>query len=141
VTYAFDTDIFTLLTRGHANVKARYEKAVAEGGNLFGIPAVAWVEIIRGRCDAIKTSANGEELLKNFGRLVFSEQQLSRFARLPITESVSGQFDRWKKGKLQIRQADLLIACICLAHDATLVTRNLKDFKLVPGLKLENWAD
>ena len=41
----------------------------------------------------------------------------------------------------KIGLADRLIACIALAHDATLVTRNTKDFAIVPGLKLENWAD
>jgi tRNA(fMet)-specific endonuclease VapC len=38
-------------------------------------------------------------------------------------------------------RSDLLIACICLADGATLVTRNLKDFQGVPDLRLENWAD
>ena len=41
----------------------------------------------------------------------------------------------------KIGRGDLLIASIALAHRATLVTRNLKDFQLVPGLKVENWAD
>jgi len=35
----------------------------------------------------------------------------------------------------------LKIACISLAHDATLLTRNLMDFKPVPGLRVENWLD
>jgi len=141
VTYAFDTDIFTLLTKGHARVTARYEVAVIAGDNLFGIPAMVWVEVVRGRCDGIKASATSEELLSNFVRLEFSERQLARFARMPITDEAAEVFDRHKKSKLKIKQSDLIIACICLAHDATLVTRNLKDFKLVPGLKFENWAD
>lgn len=34
---------------------------------------------------------------------------------------------------------DLRIAGIALAHDFTLVTGNMKHFRRVPGLELENW--
>jgi predicted nucleic acid-binding protein len=30
---------------------------------------------------------------------------------------------------------------ICLERDATVLTRNLSDFKYVPGLRVENWLD
>jgi predicted nucleic acid-binding protein len=36
---------------------------------------------------------------------------------------------------------DMLIACIALAHDALLVTRNTKDYKGIAGLRMENWVD
>jgi tRNA(fMet)-specific endonuclease VapC len=36
---------------------------------------------------------------------------------------------------------DLKIASIALAHDATLLTRNTRDFAQVPGLRIENWLD
>jgi tRNA(fMet)-specific endonuclease VapC len=41
----------------------------------------------------------------------------------------------------KIGRRDLLIACIALAHRAKVVTRNLKHFRQVPGLLVENWAD
>jgi tRNA(fMet)-specific endonuclease VapC len=36
---------------------------------------------------------------------------------------------------------DLKIAAICLAHDALLLTRNLVDFRRVPGLRVEDWLE
>jgi tRNA(fMet)-specific endonuclease VapC len=43
-----------------------------------------------------------------------------------------------QRGKL-ISDADILIAGIALAGDYVLVTQNLKHFKRVTGLKVENW--
>lgn len=36
---------------------------------------------------------------------------------------------------------DLLIAAITIAHDLTLITHNTREFKRVPGLKLEDWEN
>lgn len=36
---------------------------------------------------------------------------------------------------------DTLIAGTALAHDALLITRNLREFGRIPGLRLENWYD
>jgi tRNA(fMet)-specific endonuclease VapC len=35
---------------------------------------------------------------------------------------------------------DLKIAAIVLTHNALLISRNLKDFRKVPGLKVEDWT-
>jgi tRNA(fMet)-specific endonuclease VapC len=42
---------------------------------------------------------------------------------------------------VRIGSMDLKIACIALAHNATLLTRNSRDFARVPGLRIENWLD
>ena len=36
---------------------------------------------------------------------------------------------------------DTLIAATALTHDSVLVTRNLREFSRVPGLKTVNWHD
>jgi tRNA(fMet)-specific endonuclease VapC len=71
------------------------------------------------------------------------DRALAGFEIVPFDASASAEFDRLRSDKKlkKIGRADLLIACIALAHQATLVTRNLKHFEQVPGLRLENWAD
>jgi tRNA(fMet)-specific endonuclease VapC len=62
---------------------------------------------------------------------------------VPIDDAVGRQFDwlRVQKGIRKIGRADLLIVCIALARRATLVTRNVRDFAVIPGLQIENWVD
>ena len=57
--------------------------------------------------------------------------------------TAAAAFDNLRQNKKlkKIGRADLLIASIALARNATVVSRNLKHFQLVPGLKVENWAD
>lgn len=44
-------------------------------------------------------------------------------------------------GSRGIGRADLLIASIALTQRATLVTRNLRHFRHIPGLSFANWVD
>ena len=43
-----------------------------------------------------------------------------------------------KKGKL-IGEMDILIVGIALVHDEVLVTRNVKHFETIEGLRIEKW--
>jgi predicted nucleic acid-binding protein len=55
---------------------------------------------------------------------------------LDITAEIAGMAGDFKrKGKADI--VDSLIAATCLIKDLTLITRNLKDFKGIPSLKLQ----
>jgi tRNA(fMet)-specific endonuclease VapC len=39
-----------------------------------------------------------------------------------------------------ISTEDMMIAACAIAHSATLITNNLREFARVPNLRLENWA-
>ena len=75
-------------------------------------------------------------------RLEGTEAFLRTFATVPFDESAGLHFAKLvaMKSLKNTGRADLLIACVALAHGATLVTRITKEFAGIPSLKLENWT-
>ena len=60
---------------------------------------------------------------------------------LPWDSEAADLFLRLRREGIRIGTLNLKIACIVLAHDASLLTRNSADFSKVPGLRFENWLD
>lgn len=117
---------------------------MAEAGETqLGIASPVKAEILRRRCENLLKGETPEETLRAQQRLDRSEQQVARLMVVPFDESAAWQLARLMKvDRLKrIGRADLLIASVTLANDATLVTRNLRHFRQVPNLKVVNWAD
>jgi tRNA(fMet)-specific endonuclease VapC len=138
--YLLDTDTLTHLHAGNANVVARL-KSVAD--EEVGISIITKVEVLRGRIDYLIKAETGESLLKAQELLFRTEALLNELLIVPVDRVAAIEFDRLRSESKfrKIGRADLLIASITLANRATLVTRNLRHFKQIPGLKLENWVD
>ena len=67
----------------------------------------------------------------------------AQFERLRITEEVDWPYGciyrSLKNRDEMIGQNDLWIAATALAHDMTVVTRNVSEFARVPGLRIQNF--
>ena len=133
-----DTDSLSLLMRGHARISARIE-----GTDDVAITVVTRIEILQGRFASILTAVDGDALLRAQHWLERNERYMGDLDVVSVDEMAAAEFDRLRKNRRlkKIGRADLLIASITLAHRATLVTRNLRHFRQVPGLKIENWAE
>ena len=57
------------------------------------------------------------------------------------TARAGAKFAQLRRQGVRVGTLDLRIASIAIANDATLLTRNLKDFTRVPGLRVENWLE
>ena len=139
--YALDTNTITLLEHQSPVIVATTEAKLKT--DTVAIPAFARIEVLEGRFQSVRKAANGIELDKAVDRLRTTEQLLALFTTLPFDKRAFQLFDLFispAPKKVNISRGDLLIACIALAHDATLVTRNVKDFAKIPNLKIENWA-
>lgn len=135
-----DTDTVRFVHSGRPNViRCLRETPDPE----VGITVVTRIEMLQGRFDFLLKAATASELLKAYGLLQETDELLAELWIVPLDEKAAIQFDRLKQNRTLKRmgRADLLIASITLAYNATLVTRNLRHFKIVPNLKVVNWVD
>jgi predicted nucleic acid-binding protein len=136
----FDTDTLTHFSYGNENVRRRIEAA---GDEELAVAVITRNEILLGRANSLLKAADENELRKAMERFRQSEEMLSEFLVVDIDDAAISHFGRLAKQKnlKKMGRADMLIACIALARDALLVTRNLKDYRNVTGLRQENWVD
>lgn len=136
----FDSDILTLYHKGHARLGERMRD---ESDTDVQTTIISRIELLRGRFDSVFKAATDAQLVRAQELLDQTERLLGLLPVLPVDLSAARQFTGLLKvkGLRKIRRGDILIASIALARNATLVTRNTRDFSLVPGLKIVNWAD
>ena len=128
--YVLDTNALIYFFKGLGNVS---EILLSKSPGEINIPSIVLFEIEFG----IRKSSSPEK------RKVQLKDFLSVVSILPFggKEAICAadiRADLEHKG-LPIGPFDILIAATALAYNATLVTHNLKEFKRVNGLRLEDW--
>lgn len=130
--YLLDTNICAFFLRGRFDVDKRIEK-------------VGWDNCYISQITVLELKF-GVELAKQRDGKDRTEQLnafLSAIHILPIEEAMD--IAAKEKIRLQLQGTpifdnfDLLIGCSSLAYNMVMVTENLKDFKNLEGIKLENW--
>ena len=58
---------------------------------------------------------------------------------LSYSPAAEGLVQAWRQQKIKVGISDMRIAATCIVHSATLISRNRRDFDLVPGLAVEYW--
>jgi tRNA(fMet)-specific endonuclease VapC len=140
--FLLDTDTFSHLRQERKSTVAKSEEAIAQG-YVVAITIITKIQVLQGRMSAVLKADSHQQFLNAQRRLLDDEESCVQTGVFPLDESALMVFDELVaiKGLKKIGRADLLIASIARAKNATLVTRNLKHFKLVPNLKLANWVD
>jgi tRNA(fMet)-specific endonuclease VapC len=137
--FVIDTDTLSLLMRGHQRLVERTRAADADVVST----TISRIEILQGRFAAVLKAEDGARLLLAQQLLEQTEAYLGGVKFLPVEAAASAAFDRLRAEKKlkKIGRADLFIAAVSMAHRATVVIRNVRHFRQVPVLKVENWVD
>ena len=86
-------------------------------------------------------SQKPEDAARGYFSLAQNVSSFAQFEILPYPVVAIARFEQLKRMKLGVRAFDLRIAAIVLEHSGgILVTRNTRDFKVIPGLNIEDWS-
>lgn len=127
-----DSNTISCYFRGDPQVVSRLQ-AVRPAD--LGVPAIVEYELRYGLLRLSQEAAAPRlvaltQLLRPMQMLPFDAQCAAHAARVRATLEAAGT---------PIGPHDTLIAATALRHQATLVTRNVREFSRVPGLQVLNW--
>lgn len=135
--FLLDSDILSLMQAGHPVVTARVKASNQED---IALSVIAVEEQIRGWYTLVRKAKTPPKIAAAYDRLARSISLLSGLKIVPFTETMIALFETLKCLKLGIRSNDLRIAASALELNATVVTRNRRDFEPIPGLTIVDWS-
>jgi tRNA(fMet)-specific endonuclease VapC len=136
--YILDTDHLTLLKRNHPIIRAKIANIPPE---YIFVTIVTVEEQLRGRLAIIsKVATQPERFSIAYDYLFESLTDFYDFNILKFDPVAVDYFQQFRKQKIRIGTQDLKIASISISQNATLLTRNQRDFIQVPGLTMEDWS-
>jgi len=135
-----DTNHLSELERD-AQLPLRFEERRQAAGFEVFTTIITVQEITKGWLALLNRKTAPSQQVLHYRRFQRSYEALRDWDILPFDQDAVLKMAELRPHRLRIGPMDLKIAAICLAHDATLLTRNLQDFTHVPGLRVENWLD
>ena len=135
--HVLDTDIFSLYGRGHPNLDPRIDAHPLEA---LAITVITVEEEMAGWYSLLRQARNADDEVRAYERLAAAVPVLARWRILPMSHPALARYEALKRMNLNVRKMDLRIAAIVLEVGGTLVSRNLRDFRRVPDLVVEDWA-
>ena len=134
--YVLDSDVLSDLQQGEPNATA-FVSSLSPGE--LAITVISVDEQLRGWYSQVRRAKKPGQIAQAYDRLVRSVSFLARTRILSFSEGAIARFENLRKAKLGVGSNDLRIAAIALEHDATVVTRNLRDFRCIPALLVHGW--
>jgi tRNA(fMet)-specific endonuclease VapC len=138
--YILDTDHISLFLGNYLSVRDRVLQFKAD----CSITIISVQEIFNGWVGQLNRVENETYKIEIYQRLHLTTQFIQQMSVLNYDRAASLQYQQiiianptLAKRRLE---KDMRIAAIALAHDATIVTRNQRDFEQVPKLVVEDWS-
>jgi tRNA(fMet)-specific endonuclease VapC len=104
------------------------------------VSIISFEEQMRGWLAFIARGRSSHDAIRGYAYL---HALLEDFATRPVLDfdqRCAAEFERLARSRPRIGTMDLRIAATAIAHNALLLSKNLMDFRKVPGLRVEDWS-
>jgi tRNA(fMet)-specific endonuclease VapC len=137
-----DTDHMTLVQWGAGRDAQRLRERLESQGILGGVTTsiVTYEEQCRGWLAYVAKATRIAEVVDAYAKLGKHLDDYRRVQVLAFDDRCGAEYQRLRQMKLRVGPMDLKIAATVVVHNATLLSRNLRDFRRVPGLRVEDWT-
>jgi tRNA(fMet)-specific endonuclease VapC len=135
-----DTDHMSLLEWGSDSAARLRERLADYDEDQVATTIVNYEEQMRGWMAYVASTRSLAQQVEAYRRL---RSHLDNYRQVPVLDfdDVAARiFQELRRARIRIGTMDLRIAAIVLSLDATLLSRNRRDFVKVPGLKIEDWT-
>jgi len=105
----------------------------------MAVPIIVVEEHLRGRLAQIRRLNDVHRQVGPYSNLASAIAFFQEWEIAHWSESAAYIFKRLRKEGVRIGTQDLKIGSLALAHNATLLSSNLRDFEQIPGLRVEDW--
>jgi tRNA(fMet)-specific endonuclease VapC len=132
-----DTDVLTLYQLGDPAVVRRAQgRPVSE----LAVSVITVEEELTGWYTELRRARKRDRLAQVYQKLTDSIRFLARFQILSFTEPAIIRYEDLRIAYRRLGKNDLRIAAIVLETGASLATRNLRDFRQIKGIQIEDWS-
>lgn len=141
-----DTDLLSIIQQRRGEIYRRLNECLQLVYEIetVAITIVSLEEQMRGWMAFLNQPSSkrdgGATLVVGYRRLHRLFEDFGGRTVLEFGDRAYEQYHNLKSRKIRIGTMDLRIAAIALLHNATLLTRNTRDFEKIPGLKIEDWT-
>jgi tRNA(fMet)-specific endonuclease VapC len=132
-----DTDVLTLFQRGDPVVVRQVQ---AHPLPQLAVAIISVEEELTGWYTRLRRARKRDQLAAVYQRLANAVRFLARFQILTFSEPAIDRFEQLRATHRRLGKNDLRIAAIVLEENAVLATRNMRDFKPIKGLQIEDWS-
>jgi tRNA(fMet)-specific endonuclease VapC len=139
--YVLDTDLLTLLENplgvAARRLRARLDAVIEEP---VVTTVISYEEQTRGWFAFLAKARTVGGEVDAYYRLLRHLENYRSMDVIAFDDRAAVEYQRLRSLRIRLGTMDLKIGAVCLANRATVLTRNVTDFRKVPGLTVEDWT-